>query len=263
MPFCMNCGKELSSEKFCPNCGMPVDGGKPFQTRKQHVAKPGVRSRDLIFKALKVLEQKPFRLWGLSLLCQLLVGLAAMFGVLPIISVPIALVFNAGMAAVYLAGYRGEEVNSDALFAGFKRFFKVAGGMGWMALWILIWGLIPLAGPVFAIIKSYSYRFVPYIMIQDPDISATEALRLSMKKTEGYKGRMFLADFLVMLAVWLVLLVFGALSLIPRVGRAFIVLGVLAAILMSLVLPLLLGLINAAGYEEFFVKAGKEPEEAE
>ena len=261
MPFCMNCGKELSEEKFCPSCGMPRDGGKAFRAQKHQMQAPGVRSRDLIFKALEVLEQKPLRLWGMSILCQLLVGLAAMFGVLPIISIPIALVLNAGMAAVYLSGYRGEEVNSDALFAGFKRFFKVAGGMGWMTLWIFIWGMIPLAGPVFAIIKSYSYRFVPYIMIQNPNISATEALRLSIKKTEGCKGRMFLADFLVLIAVWLVILIIGGLSLIPRVGIVFVILGILVAILIALVLPLLMGLISAAGYEEFFVKAETESEE--
>ena len=163
MPFCMNCGKELAEEKFCPNCGMPVGGGKPFRAQK---IQQGIRSRDLIAKALQVLVQKPIRLWGLSLLCQLLVTLATGLSVIPIIFLPIIFVLNAGMAAVYLTGYRGGEVNSDALFAGFKRFFKVAGGMGWMALWIFIWGMIPVAGIVFAVIKSYSYRFVPYIMIQ-------------------------------------------------------------------------------------------------
>ncbi len=255
MPFCMNCGKELDGERFCPNCGMPTDGGKQFKAQKQ--PSQGIRSRDLIFKAVEVLKQKPLHLWGVSLLCQLLTGLAAAFGVLPIISVPIALVLNAGMAMVYLTGYRGGEVNSDALFAGFKRFFKVAGGMGWMVLWIFIWGLIPIVGPVFAIIKSYSYRFVPYIMIQDPEISATEALRLSMKKAEGFKGRMFLADFFVMLGVWVVILVFGGLSLIRYVGGVFTVLGVIAGILIALVLPLVLGLISAACYEEIFVGEGK------
>ncbi len=257
MPFCMNCGKELAEEKFCPNCGMPVGGGKPFRAQKMKQAPQGIRARDLIQKALEVLKQKPIRLWGISLLCQLLTGLAAAFGVLPIISIPIALVLNAGMAAVYLNGYRGGEVNSDALFAGFKRFFKVAGGMGWMALWILIWGLIPIAGIVFAVIKAYSYRFVPYLMIQDPDISATEALRLSMKRTEGFKGRMFLADLLVMLAAAVVMLVFGALSLIPYVGRVFMVLGSLASFALSLVLPLVRGLVSAACYEEIFIKEGK------
>ena len=257
MPFCMNCGKQLADEKFCPNCGMPVDGGKPFQAKKQPKEPQGIRSRDLIRKATDVLRQKPLRLWGVSLLCQLLVVLASIFGVLPIISIPIALVLNAGMAAVYLAGYRGQEVNADALFAGFKRFFKVAGGMGWMALWILIWGLIPVAGIVFAVIKAYSYRFVPYIMIQDPDISATEALRLSIQKTEGFKGRMFLADFLVMLGAALVSAVFSLLGMIPYAGNIFLFIGGLVSLAISLVMPLLLGLINAAGYEEIFVKEGK------
>lgn len=257
MPFCMNCGKEIANEKFCPNCGMPQDGGKPFRPSRQPKVEQGVQAGDLIRKALDVLKQKPLRLWGVSLLCQLLTLLAVLFGVLPIISIPIGLVLNAGMAAVYLAGYRGQEVNADALFAGFKRFFKVAGGMGWMALWILIWGLIPVAGIVFAIIKSYSYRFVPYIMIQDPDISVTEALRLSMQKTEGYKGRMFLADLLVILAVYVVAAVFALLGMIPYAGVVFQIIGGVVSFAISLVMPLLLGLINAAGYEEFFVKEGK------
>lgn len=256
MPFCMNCGKELNEEKFCPNCGMPIAGGKPYRAAKPTKTSQGIRSSELIGKALEVLKQKPFRLWGVSLLCQLLVVLAAVFGMLPIISIPIALVLNAGMTAVFLAGYRGQEVNSDALFAGFKRFFQVAGGMGWMALWVLIWGLIPIVGPVFAIIKMYSYRFVPYIIIQNPDISPTEALRLSVQRTEGFKGRLFMADFIVGLCCAGAMLVFGGLSLIPYAGYAFMILGIIAGIFLALVVPLLLGLISAAGYEEIFVKGG-------
>ena len=254
MPYCMNCGKELTGGKFCPKCGMPTDGTPTYYAPP----KPELRARDLISKAVSVLKQKPMRLWGVSLLCQLLVVLAAAFGVLPIISIPIALVLNAGMTAVYLTGYRGGEVNSDALFQGFKNnFFHVAGGMGWMALWIFIWGLIPVVGPVFAIIKIYSYRFVPYILIQEPEVSATEALRISMRKTEGFKGKMFLADFLVYLACAIVGAVFGLLGLIPYAGIVFMVIGVLVTIFLELVVPLLLGLINAATYEEFYIKEGK------
>lgn len=256
MSYCINCGKELQDEKFCPNCGMPADGGKPYRQQRPQKTKQGIRAIDFIEKALVVLKRKPLRLWGMSLLCQLMVALAAAFGMLPIISIPIALVLNAGMAAVFLAGYRGQEVNSDALFAGFKRFFKVAGGMGWMALWILIWGLIPVAGIVFAVIKSYSYRFVPYIMMNDPDISATEALRLSMRKTEGFKGRMFLADLIVYLCCAVVMLILGLLSMIPHVGVVFMVIAALVCICFTLVVPLLLGLIGAACYEEIFVKGG-------
>ena len=91
MPFCSNCGKELNGEKFCPDCGAPTTGGAaPAQKPRQKPVFHELRARDLIEKALAVLKQKPLRLWGLSLLCQLLIGLAAVFGVLPIISIPIA-----------------------------------------------------------------------------------------------------------------------------------------------------------------------------
>lgn len=258
MSFCMNCGKELAGEKFCPNCGMPTDGGKPFQAKKQPQAEQGLRARDLIEKAIVVLRQKPIRLWGVSMMCQLLTTLAVILSILPIVWIPIVFVLNAGMTAVYLAGYRGQEVNSDALFAGFKRFFKVAGGMGWMALWIFIWGLIPIAGVVFAVIKMYSYRFVPYIIIQNPDIAPTEALRLSVKRTEGYKGRLFLADFFVGLAYVGILLVFSLLSSIRGIGPVFAVISMLVSTFLALAVPLLMGLISAAGYEEIFVKGSAE-----
>lgn len=258
MPFCMNCGKELNGGKFCPECGMPVDGkAVPGRWKKGRPEANGLRAWDLILKALNVLKQKPVRLWGVSLLCMLLVTLAAVFGVLPILSVPIALVLNAGMAAVFLAGYRGGEVNADALFLGFKNFFHVAGGMGWMALWVFIWGLIPVVGPVFAVIKAYSYRFVPYILMHEPEIPVTEALRVSMRKTEGFKGRMFLADFLVSLACALVIAILYLLSTVRYVGIAFLVILALALIFFGLVVPLLMGLISAAGYEEIYVKEGK------
>ena len=40
-------------------------------------------------KVLDVLNKKPIKLWGLSLLCALLTTLASVFGVLPIIVLPI------------------------------------------------------------------------------------------------------------------------------------------------------------------------------
>lgn len=255
MPYCMNCGKELDGGKFCPNCGAPAGGPGKGNARKP--AK-GLRARDLIEKGWSVFRKKPVRLWGVMLLCCLLCAMAVFFGVLPIISIPIVLVLGAGMLAIFLSGYRGEEVRSDALFFGFHNFWHVAGGMSWMALWIVIWGLIPIVGPVFAVIKAYSYRFTPFILISEPEIPATEALRVSMRKTEGFKGRMFLADFLVSIVCIAVLVLFGLLAQIRHVGGVFMVLGALAMLATHLFLPLLLGLIAAAGYEEIYNKLGKE-----
>ena len=199
-----------------------------------------------------VLKRKPMLLWGLSLLFNLLVVLATILGVLPIISIPIVLVLSAGMRLIYLDGYNNKEVSSNQLFAGFKNFFHVAGGMAWMALWIFLWALIPVVGPVFATIKAYSYRFTPYILMQNPDMTANDALRLSMKKTEGFKGKMFLADLYIGLIIFGVFLVLGLFMLIPvdAIKILFIVIEAIIYIALLIFLPLFTGLVNAAFYEE-------------
>lgn len=87
-------------------------------------------------RAFNVLSKMPFKLWGLSLLSSLLTILVLVFGVLPIVIVPVIAVLSAGMAAVYLDGFNGKEVYSDQLFKGFKDFWRTAGGMCWKKLWI-------------------------------------------------------------------------------------------------------------------------------
>ena len=79
-------------------------------------------------RAFNVLSKMPFKLWGLSLLSSLLTILVLVFGVLPIVIVPVIAVLSAGMAAVYLDGFNGKEVYSDQLFKGFKDFWRTAGG---------------------------------------------------------------------------------------------------------------------------------------
>ena len=56
-------------------------------------------------RAFNVLSKMPFKLWGLSLLSSLLTILVLVFGVLPIVIVPVIAVLSAGMAAVYLDGF--------------------------------------------------------------------------------------------------------------------------------------------------------------
>ena len=124
-------------------------------------------------RAFNVLSKMPFKLWGLSLLSSLLTILVLVFGVLPIVIVPVIAVLSAGMAAVYLDGFNGKEVYSDQLFKGFKDFWRTAGGMCWKKLWIFIWFLVPIAGPFIAISKYYAYSFTPYILNEEKSVNAT------------------------------------------------------------------------------------------
>lgn len=199
--------------------------------------------------ALRVLMAKPLRLWGISLLNTLLAVLILIFGVLPIISIPVILTLTAGMSIIYLDGYHGKEVETEQLFAGFKNFSHVAGGMCWRALWVLIWALIPIAGIVFAVIKKLSYAFVPFILIENPNISATQALKSSMEQTNGKKLKMFIAWLLPVAAVAVVSLVLSLLAMIPYAGVVFAVIRALFTIAYSALMPLFLGLILAGFYD--------------
>lgn len=54
-------------------------------------------------------------------------------------------------------------------------------------LWYLLF-IIP------GIVKAYAYSMVPYILAENPNIGASEAIRLSNEMTEGHKAEMFILD---------------------------------------------------------------------
>ena len=179
----------------------------------------------------------------------LLMSLAVVMGVLPIIWLPIYFTLELGMANIFLCGYRGKPISISLLFEGFdkKVFVRNVGGLGWRTLWLLIWALIPFAGIVMFIIKMYSYAFVPYIMLNEPDISAGDALKKSMRMTYGYKGKMFLVNLLIGIGVFVLLLILFAIFMIPYVG--WLISGIAYIIVMAL-FPLLMGIVFAANYDK-------------
>jgi len=191
-------------------------------------------------------------LWGLSILCAIMIALAVLFGILPLIWVPIVLVLQLGMVNIFLCGYRGQEISAMQLFEGFGngKFIRNAGGMGWRSLWLLIWLLVPVAGPILFYVKFYSYRFVPYIMLSEPDIHATEALKKSIAQTNGYKGKMFLVDLVVGAAIVVSMLVLILLAQIPFIGILFYLIAALLYIAIMALLPLFLGILEAVYYEK-------------
>ena len=204
-------------------------------------------------RAFEVLKKKPLRLWGISLLSVVLAYLAQI-GFAGILAIGIAATWllDAAMANVYLKGLHGEDVECADLFSTFKKdsIARVTGGMGWKALWTFLWGLIPVCGFVFAIIKKYTYAFTPYILLHRPEVNATQAIKVSEKETEGYRGKMFLADFLAVLCFGLILLILVQLGRIHYVGFLFQFVCFVVLVAGLALLPLFLGLVRAAFYEE-------------
>ena len=205
--------------------------------------------RSIYTRTLNILSTLPFKLWGLSLLSGLLSIIVMIFGFLPIITIPVIAVLNAGMVAVYFAAYNGHDVSSKMLFSGYKNFGRIAGGMCWRKLWIVLWALIPIAGPFIAIYKSYQYAFTPYILNEEKSVGAMDALKKSMQDTQGYKLNMFAAVILPTVAFFVVSLVLSLLGLIPFVGILFRVISVLVSLVYGLFAPMFLGLVKAGFYD--------------
>ncbi len=205
--------------------------------------------RSIYSRTLNILSKLPFKLWGLSLLSGVLSVIVTIFGVLPIITVPVIAVLNAGMVAVYFAAYNGQDVSSEQLLGGFKDFKHIAVGMCWRTLWIFLWALIPVAGIFIAIYKSYQYAFTPYILNEEKEVGALDALKKSKQDTQGYKLQMFIAVALPVAAFFIVSLVLSLLGMIPYVGVFFTVVSTIISLAYSLISPLFFGLVQAGFYE--------------
>jgi len=121
--------------------------------------------------------------------------MAAIVGVLALIPVVgsiagfiMAPVLTAGVAYFFAKNYRGEKAEIGDMFAGFKNFGHVLGGSLWMELFVWLWSMLFV---IPGIIKAISYSMTPYILVDQPEVSAREALKLSMRMTKGHKGEIF------------------------------------------------------------------------
>ena len=91
--------------------------------------------------------------------------------------------------AQYLLKQQDREVYSvKDLFSQFDRF-----GQGFLQLflrnlYVFLWGLLFL---IPGIIKSFSYAMTPFIMAENPNLTAKEAIKISMEKMDGHKGELF------------------------------------------------------------------------
>jgi uncharacterized membrane protein len=94
-----------------------------------------------------------------------------------------------GFAQMFLRVYRGGRGDiGEAFGAGFRDYGRNLGGILWMDLFIFLWTLLFI---VPGIIKAIAYSMTPYILADSKKVRPTEALKLSMRMTYGYKGRIF------------------------------------------------------------------------
>ena len=203
-------------------------------------------------RTFEIFKKVPIKLWGISLLSELLMVVVLILGAIPLIIIPVIAAISAGMIGVYYKAYNGGEADSKTLLGSFrnlKDFMHVAGGMCWRYLWLFLWFLIPIAGPFIAIYKGLSYAFTPYILNEEKSVGAMDALKKSMQDTQGYKLNMFVAVILPTVAFFVVTLVLSLLGLIPFVGVLFRIINFLVSLAYGLFAPMFLGLVKAGFYD--------------
>ena len=105
--------------------------------------------------------------------------------------IAVLLPLNYGYLMTFLRFSRGENLAVENLFAMFKGdYYKKSVVLGLLVgIYTLLWTLLLI---VPGLIKALSYALAPYIMIDNPELSAEEAICKSMKMMEGHKMDLFL-----------------------------------------------------------------------
>ena len=79
----------------------------------------------------------------------------------------------------------------NALGRGFNPYGRNVGAMFLRGLFLFLWSLLFI---IPGIIKAYSYRMVPYILADNPDMKGMEAITLSRRMMDGQKWNAFVLD---------------------------------------------------------------------
>ena len=94
-----------------------------------------------------------------------------------------------GIQRFYIRSCRERTAPGEIMF-GFSRSYKnIVKIMFLKNLYIILWSMLFI---IPGIIKAYEYRMIPYILAENPDISAKEAFALSKKMMNNERNCTFL-----------------------------------------------------------------------
>ncbi len=100
-------------------------------------------------------------------------------------------VFFYGNAKFYLGLSRTNKAEIADLFGAFKLFGRVLGVYILMSLYVFLWSLLFI---IPGIVAAYRYRMAPYLLVDNPNIGMSGALRQSKEMMVGHKGELFVLD---------------------------------------------------------------------
>lgn len=138
-----------------------------------------------------------------------------------LIHVFIASVFEVGCRKYFVHSTK-EEFSINHVMFGFKKdkYMNIVLTILLRNVFLFLWTCLLI---IPGIIKFYAYRFVPYILAENPNISPTRAIQMSNEMTKGHKFEMFVLDlsFIGWYILGLLALGIGTLFVLPYHNQTF------------------------------------------
>lgn len=158
--------------------------------------------------------------WVAAILMLVVIGVISALLIIPFVGAIINLIvispLTLGLAFCYLNLVRGKTFKIEDVFSGFSNLgpaivLRLVSGI-FIALWSLLF-IIP------GIIAKLRYSMAIFILNDNPDLGALEAIRISKKWMIGYKGQLFLLylSFIGWYLLCILTLGIGFLWLLPYV----------------------------------------------
>ena len=106
-----------------------------------------------------------------------------------LINILISGIFGIAYAKFYLDMIQKDKMQFQDFVNNLSMFVRGILGQLWMILWIVLWSFLFF---IPGIVKTFAYSQMHYILAEFPEVSVTEAMKISMKITKGYKWDIFM-----------------------------------------------------------------------
>ncbi len=100
-------------------------------------------------------------------------------------------VLQLGYCRFLLRQHDGRSVEFNDLFSQFDRFGAGFAQRFLRNLYVTLWSLLFI---IPGIVKSYAYAMTPFIMAEHPNLTASQAIDLSIQMMDGHKTDLFILD---------------------------------------------------------------------
>lgn len=100
-------------------------------------------------------------------------------------------VIQLGLATYLLKQHNRANFEFQDLFSQFHRFGQGFAQKFLRGLYVTLWSLLFV---IPGIVKGYAYAMTPFIMAENPDMSANDAITASCELMDGHKAELFILD---------------------------------------------------------------------